>query len=160
MPGFNKERLQANIIALSESKNWLVAKLEWELDFIYRAPAAETCLCGHSPIIELCVLINTKNDAKTVVGNVCVKKFMDLCEPSKIFRSFNSIEKNVKKSLNIAAIKYAFKKGWLTEWEYGFLTNTKGKSFKRLSEKQQFKREQVNSIIVHQIKMAKRPLNL
>lgn len=56
-------KLTQEIIALSVSSNWDVAKLEWKLYEIYEADEPETCLCGHFPIIEICVLSNAKKFA-------------------------------------------------------------------------------------------------
>src|SRR5262245_29496834 len=80
-------RLTARIIAGSVAETWADAKREWELSHIYFAEPDEagTCLCGHSPIIEHCVLVNRPNGKTATVGNVCVTRFLGLgSEP--IFR--------------------------------------------------------------------------
>jgi len=51
-------RLTTEIVARSASKVWDAAKLEWVLHEVYEADEPESCLCGHFPIIELCVLRN------------------------------------------------------------------------------------------------------
>lgn len=69
---------------MSQSDIWDAARLEWNLHEVYEANEPETCLCGHYPIIEICVLKNIINSNFTNVGNCCVKKFIGL--PSdKIF---------------------------------------------------------------------------
>ena len=79
-------KLSAEIVAQSEAQAWDEAKLEWKLDHIYWEEEPDTCLCGHYPINELCILRNAKNGNTALVGNCCVKKFMGL--PSdKIFQS-------------------------------------------------------------------------
>lgn len=67
-------KLTQGIIQLSNSDMWDTAKLEWSLLYIYEAEEPETCLCSHSPIIEVCVLKNKYNHNTTIVGNSCVKK--------------------------------------------------------------------------------------
>jgi len=51
-------KLATEIIALSGAKQWDEAKPEWELIDIYQSKTPRTCLCGHSPIIEVCILHN------------------------------------------------------------------------------------------------------
>jgi len=81
-------KLTNEIIDLSKSKIWDAAKLEWSLAKIYEADEPETCLCGHFPIIEICILQNKLNHKQATVGNCCVKKFIGL--PSdKIFQAVN-----------------------------------------------------------------------
>uniref|UniRef100_A0AC34RDV8 Uncharacterized protein n=1 Tax=Panagrolaimus sp. JU765 TaxID=591449 RepID=A0AC34RDV8_9BILA len=102
----NFSRLQKEIISRSRSNRWNDAKLEWELKFIYKSND-ETCLCGQKPISELCVLRNNENGNEAVVGNVCVKKFMDMDQADKIFQAFNGVAKGKTKALNEEAINYA-----------------------------------------------------
>src|SRR5512142_394752 len=66
-------RLAHEIIALSRARTWAEAKLEWEILEVYEVKAPEACLCGHRPIVELCVLINKVNGQRATVGNHCVK---------------------------------------------------------------------------------------
>ena len=54
-------KLTEEIIKLSQSKLWDVAKSEWTLYEIYEADKPERCLCGHFPIIEICNLKNKLN---------------------------------------------------------------------------------------------------
>ncbi len=90
--------LITEIIQRSVSKTWDAAKLEWSLLEVYEADEPETCLCGHFPIIELCVLVNRRNKHRATVGNCCVKKFIGL--PSdKIFQAVKPIRKDGARSL-------------------------------------------------------------
>lgn len=134
-------KLTQNIIALSNSKAWDRAKLEWKLHDIYEADEPETCLCGHFPIIEVCVLINTYNHKYANVGNCCVKKFIGL--PSdKIFQSVKRVRKDNTKALNAEALKHAHDKGWINDWEYNFSIDTMRK--RNLSYKQIQTRIKIN----------------
>ena len=112
-------KLIDEILKLSQSKIWEKAKLEWRLNEIYEADEPETCLCGHFPIIEICILQNKQNAQFATVGNCCVKKFIGL--PSDlIFQAVKRIRKDNNKSLNTEAIQFAYDKGWINEWEYRF----------------------------------------
>jgi hypothetical protein len=79
-------QLTAEIVQRSEAGVWDAAKLEWELLHVFEAEEPETCLCGHYPIIEICILHNRLKGKEVLVGNCCVKKFVGL--PSdKIFQA-------------------------------------------------------------------------
>jgi len=116
-------KLTEAILKRSEAKVWDIAKLEWKLNEIYEAEEPETCLCGHFPIIEICILQNKQNAQFATVGNFCVKKFIGL--PSNlIFQAVKRVRKDNQKSLNTEAIKHAYEKGWINEWEYKFTVDT------------------------------------
>jgi hypothetical protein len=67
-------KLTEEILARSVAKTWDAAKLEWHLEDMYESDEPDTCLCGHTPIIELCFLRNRFNDKDALVGNCCVKE--------------------------------------------------------------------------------------
>lgn len=137
----NQYQLMREIIARSEATTWDEAKLEWELSAIYHQDAPDTCLCGHFPILELCVLHNIRNGKDAIVGNVCVNKFMGI--PSDlVFQAVRRVSKDPAKALNSEAIKHAHGRGWITDWERDFCLNTMRK--RNLSGKQASKREQIN----------------
>ena len=142
-------KLTQEIIALSVSRNWDVAKLEWKLHEIYEANEPKTCLCGHFPIIEICVLSNTKNFNQAVVGNCCVKKFIGL--PSdKIFQAIKRVRKDNEKSLNAEAIDHAYEKGWINDWEKGFYLDIMRK--RKLTVSQLAKKVQINEKLANNMK--------
>lgn len=137
-------RLTAEILARSSASIWDEAKLEWALHEVYEAEEPETCLCGHFPIIELCVIANQKIGGFATVGNCCVKKFIGL--PSdKIFQAVKRIRKDSSKSLNAEALTYAFEKHWLTEWEKDFYFDIMRK--KKLTAKQASKKREINELV-------------
>ena len=134
-------KLTQEIILLSEADLWDAAKIEWTLSEVYEAEEPETCLCGHFPIIEICVLKNKLNHNLAVVGNCCVKKFIGL--PSdKIFQAVKRVRKDNEKSLNAEAIQHAFKKNWINEWERDFYLNIMRK--RNLTTNQRNKKIRVN----------------
>jgi len=134
-------KLTEEILKRSQAKVWDIAKLEWKLNEIYEAEEPETCLCGHFPIIEICILQNKLNTQFATVGNCCVKKFIGL--PSDlIFQAVKRVRKDNQKSLNAEAIQHAYEKSWINEWEYKFTIDTMRK--RNLSAKQLQTRMKVN----------------
>lgn len=145
-------RLTKEIIARSVSSNWDEAKLEWELSEVYETDEPETCLCGHYPIIECCVLSNKLNRSSATVGNCCVKKFIGL--PSdKIFQAVKRVRKDQEKSLNAEAIDHAYRSGWINEWEKNFYFDNMRK--RNLTPKQRAKKLEINRQML--AKMRKNP---
>ena len=145
----SEHRLASEITALSEADGWGVAKLEWVLHEVYEAEEPETCLCGHFPIIELCVISNTLNGNLATVGNCCVKKFIGL--PSdKIFQAVKRVRKDVSRSLNAEAISHAFARGWLSSWERDFYYNIMRKRV--LTAKQALKKQEINELVMKRMR--------
>ncbi len=137
--------LATKIIALSVADTWDEAKLEWSLFDVFKEDQPDTCLCGHFPIIENCVLHNRENGNQAIIGNVCVKKFLGL--PSdKIFQGINRIAQDNERSLNAEAIDHAHRKDWINDWERKFYFDTMRK--RNLSGKQREKRIQINDKIL------------
>ena len=152
-------RLKEEIIALSESKIWAVACLEWNLIGIhFKDPDdPQTCLCGHFPIIEICTITNRLNRNQVEVGNCCVKKFMGL--PSDlIFQGIKRIRENIDAALNEQAALYAHSKGWINDWELKFSLSTKRD--RRFSSRQREKRQQINTRVLHFVQTANTHANL
>ena len=146
MPQF---QLTTEILNRSAAQTWDEAKLEWSLLEVYEAEVPETCLCGHFPIIELCVLINRRNHGQATVGNCCVKKFIGL--PSdKIFQAVKRIRKDQSKSLNAEAIQHAFDRHWISEWEKTFYFDIMRKH--KLSPKQAAKKNEINLLVLARMK--------
>jgi hypothetical protein len=134
------------ILARSVATTWPEAKLEWGLERIfYEDDPPGTCLCGHFPICEHCVLANHKNGNRAVVGNVCVTRFMGI-DADAIFRCLRRVAANPEKALSGDAAVYFFQRGWLTEWEYHFLLNTARK--RRLTARQRDKRVEINERVL------------
>jgi hypothetical protein len=143
-------QLVEEIIARSVADTWHEAKREWELVHIFFADPKEpgTCLCGHNPIVEHCILLNRENGNKAIVGNVCVTRFMGI-PVERLFTPLRRITKNRAAALNAEAIEYAYGKGWLNDWERRFYLETCRK--RRLFPKQKAKRVQINEKILHKV---------
>ena len=76
----NGATLAAAITEMSISDTW-EAKFEWELEDVYKSREPEACLCGHSPIHELCYIRNKFNDNLALVGNVPVERNLSIHQP-------------------------------------------------------------------------------
>jgi hypothetical protein len=142
-------QLTTEILGRSVARTWDEAKLEWSLLEVYEAEKPETCLCGHFPIVELCVLLNRLNRVQATVGNCCVKKFIGL--PSdKIFQAVKRVRKDHDKSLNAEAVQHAFDRGWISEWEKNFYFGIMRK--RNLSVKQTAKKSEINELVLTRMK--------
>ena len=139
--GHNFRQLKESILALSIANDWEVAKQEWKLVQIYEAEEPETCLCGHTPIIEICVLSNTLNGKRAEVGNRCVKRFLGL-RSDLIFAGIKRIREDITKSLNADSTVFFYDQCVLNDWEYKFQNSTLSK--RALSAKQMETRQKIN----------------
>lgn len=134
-------KLTNEILLRSNSQVWAIAKLEWKLHEIYEADEPETCLCGHFPIKELCILRNQINSGFATVGNCCVKKFIGL--PSNlIFQAIKRVRADSTKSLNGDSLAHGLEKGWINQWEFDFYLRIMSK--RNLTSKQAAKKKQIN----------------
>ena len=71
-----KYNLPERITELSVAQDWLIARIEWHFEYLYVSEEPETCLCGNTPIFNICVIKNTKNKCVIEIGNECVKNFL------------------------------------------------------------------------------------
>ena len=123
----------SKILELSEAEDWDDAVTEWQLKETYLTMYPDTCICGHFPINEICIVRNKLTGNVATVGNSCVKKFLNL--PSdEIFTPINRIQKNIYASVNKAMLNRAFSKGWISDWDYGFYNSIMKK--KKLTDSQ------------------------
>jgi len=145
-------KLAEEIVRLSQGRTWDEAKLEWSLSEVYYQEEPDTCLCGHFPINEICVLRNNRNSRSAEVGNVCVKKFLGL--PSdKIFQALRRVASDQARALNAEAIQHARSRGWINDWEKDFYFDTMRK--RNLTEKQLNTRKQINRLVLRQTRRTK-----
>lgn len=142
------------IIGKSVAKTWGQARKEWVLDSVEYASDLEVansdyvCLCGHPHLKELCYIRNTINYDTALVGNCCVKKFMQNIEnTSKIFAAIKD------KRLNKALIDYALSQGFINEVEHNFLDNIKLK--RNLSTKRANWKNELSKKIFEEIEKKK-----
>ena len=135
-------KLTSEIINLSTTKNWDSAKREWTFNFAYYSDSLETCLCGHYPIKNICVIKNATNDISTEVGNCCINKFLGIDDGNKIFTSIKRLKEDITKSISAEVIDYMKEKKLLNNFEYEFYKDTFRK--RKLSEKQLEIRDKIN----------------
>lgn len=140
------------IIKLSEANIWDEAKVEWTLSKVHEVDEPQTCLCGHSPIIEICLLRNKYNGNVAEVGNCCVKKFIGLCS-DKIFGAVKRVRKDREKSLNIETIEHAFEVGCIDDWERNFYVDVMRKRI--LTTKQRQKKIEINEKMIRYMNRGK-----
>ena len=113
-------RLFQEIIDRSEADAWEEARLEWHLDHIEIADKEDvenhtyTCLCGHTPLKELCFILNDLTDIMVLVGNCCITKFMGELKSNKVFHAVK------KKRANREAIELAFARGIISQHEFNY----------------------------------------
>jgi hypothetical protein len=139
-------RLLEEILVRSVAGNWPEARLEWALQLIYyEDDPPGTCLCGHYPICEHCLLYNRANGNRAVVGNVCVTRFMGM-DADAIFRCLRRVAADAGKALSGDAVVYLYRRGLLTDWEKQFCLDTARK--RRLSAKQRAKRVEINERVL------------
>ena len=87
----NFEILKAITIEKSQADTWEETLVEWECENIARIPKS-TCACSKYPIVEVCMMHNTKTGEKMDVGNCCVKRFFGQ-DFSKQFKVLKQKEK-------------------------------------------------------------------
>ena len=143
--GYNFQQLKAEILARSKATDWEIAKKEWKLVGISEADKLETCLCGHTPIIELCTITNSTTGKTVDVGNVCVKRFLGL-RSDTIFQSLKRIRKDITKSIGADATVFFHERGIINDWEYRFQQDTMRK--RSLSFAQLQTRRQINEKVI------------
>jgi hypothetical protein len=133
-----------SIIDLSEADEWNQAKAEWNLARIYFEEGG-TCLCGHWPISQHCVIRNRVNGNEVILGSCCVKHFLDL-PADRFFHSLRRVAADLNRSLHKEIVSQAYEEGWINDWELGFYLDTIRR--RRLSSKQKAKRAEINRLIL------------
>ncbi len=143
----NFQVLCKEIMALSRSSVWDVAKTEWSVIDMEQADEPETCLCGHYPIVEVFTLANKYTGDTVRVGNVCVNKFI---RKNNAFNGYKKILKTITASATIDLIKFALDKHIITTKDYNFYINIMRKRV--LSELQYNWKVDINIKIVNYLK--------
>jgi hypothetical protein len=144
-------RLITALLARSQSKVWWQAQLEWEFVTVQRGDGKHGCLCGHSPIVNLCKLRNKLNMNTAIVGNCCVKRFLNL-PTNSIFDAVKRIEQDPTRSVNLQTLNHVRGEAWITEWEYDFYRQIQRKQFKKLSPKRASIKIEINHKILRRIR--------
>ena len=149
--GANSTKLMDEILSLSVAQHWEATKLEWKLNHVEMVDEPETCLCSHTPIIEVCILKNVKNGRYARVGNICVKKFIGL-RSDKVFNCLKRLRNDTDKAANPETIELFYEQGLLEEKDRKFALDTFRK--RKLSAKQLNWRRDINKRILNRVKKA------
>lgn len=140
--GYKHIQLMQRITGMSTAKDWDNARAEWSLQHVFRAQIADQCLCGHQPIIKICVIKNKTNNKTARVGNCCVNKFMSLGSDS-IFNAIDRISKDGTKAASRKLLEMALSQSVITPWEFEFYLSNIDK--RKLTQKQRQTREAINA---------------
>jgi hypothetical protein len=130
--GHNFFALKKNLTSWSAAKEWSDVVKEWELfdAYFYRcegdAPSygLGQCLCNHAPIIEHAILRNRITNKLAIVGNVCVRRFLNK-DSTKFFDCVKRIRADIFAAPNGAVIELAKKRGLFTYGDQEFFQKTK-----------------------------------
>ena len=152
MEGHNPERLHQHIISLSYSKDFNIARTEWDLIHVEISEEWDQCPCGHD-IKEQCYIRNRITGNETYVGNVCINRFMSI-DTSTLFDGLRRIMNDPRANANDAVIEYALRNGYLFENEYDFLKRTK--RIRKPSQSQLGWKEKINRRILGKVVVRKR----
>jgi hypothetical protein len=120
------------------------AKNEWTFKNLFNDGEWSECVCTH-PIKDNCVIYNFFNGEELIVGNCCIKQFLDLdFEP--VFKNLRSLRKNPESaSCRPPLIHYCYDHDVINEWESRFLLSISGK--RKFTEKQSGVRKRIHSKI-------------
>ncbi|MEY4074711.1 MAG: hypothetical protein RJA29_2068 [Pseudomonadota bacterium] len=147
--------LQQDLLKVSAAESWGMARLEWRMIELWQEQDG-TCLCGHTPITDHCLIENQITKAQEVVGNCCVKQFLGQ-NYSDAFAAVRRLRENPHGSTPMVLIALARRYGWLTAWEVKFADDTFGK--RKLSDKQRDIRERINRKLVQLFKQRPKVAN-
>jgi hypothetical protein len=142
--------LKQAILENSESDQFDVAKNEWDYSHSEFDDEETRCICGVA-IIERCYIINRITASELLIGNVCVKNFIN----QEIGHHAETMSKSLKKIFKDPAtrsrmfdlIEDALKKGYISNWDESFVISLQG-TRKQLSMKQHEKLSEINNKIL------------
>ena len=142
----NEYKLTEAIIKRSEANNWSEARQEWYFLHCYYQEEPDTCLCGHFPINNICVIKNELNGRRAEVGNICVDKFMGISDGTKIFTSLTGVKKGSRQSINDESLEYLYEHDLISDHEYSVYKSIRRKRI--LSDKQEWIKNKVHLIFI------------
>ena len=104
------------------------------------------CPCGQ-PIIQHCIIENHTNQQRTVVGNICVQRFMHI-NTGTTFTSLQAIIQDISKHPSKDLIAAALESKYISPREAKFLTDIQRK--RNMSAKQEQWLQSINKKIIEQ----------
>lgn len=123
LPSKERERLIAELLKRSESKDWATARAEWEYFSSEVLEGYETCLCGQYPIRELCWMRNRSTNEVAAIGNVCVLYFVDR-DLAGLFSSIKRVTEEKDKKLDWRLVESAWRAGVITRFDLEWYSET------------------------------------
>ncbi|WP_018719511.1 hypothetical protein [Arhodomonas aquaeolei] len=148
----NFERLKAHILPLSNADDFDAARREWTLVGIEVSEEFDNCPCGQD-IKEHCHIRNDLNGNTTYVGNVCINRFIGI-DTGNLFAGLKRVAQDDKANANEDLIIHAYRFGYIYEFEYKFLMDTRRK--RKLSPKQLAWKQKINRRILNQTVVQRR----
>ncbi|MGD9671056.1 MAG: hypothetical protein AB7U75_18760 [Hyphomicrobiaceae bacterium] len=145
-----QSKLKEEITKLSNANDWGQVKKEWFFDHAYISERPRECPCGKENIWEICVIRNVKNNNIAEVGNVCVRKFMEI-DARKFINSIKRVAQHGDRALGWDVIKHAYEMKWIDEWQFEFYRDTHRKPRTSMSENQIGKRMEINRKILKKL---------
>jgi hypothetical protein len=134
-----RKKLVNAIVESSESKNFELACKEWTLFYTYIDDEITHCKCGQQ-IKERCFITNVKNNNELMVGNSCIKKFIneEIGETVKsIHVGLKFIQKNeFDRHAPDALMDDALSRNFINLWEVNFKKSIAGSTQRKLSNAQ------------------------
>lgn len=141
-------KLVREIVQRSNSDEWRDAKREWLFtDFTWN-DSGETCLCGHYPIKEVCVIEHSLTGEVVHVGNRCIKKFLNVSFDS-VFQSLKRVMKDIDKTFNAKAIFYLKSRDVICSEDANFYLRMWRRQ--KLAEPERRRLREINQSLLHHI---------
>ena len=141
----DKFKLMSEIIARSKNKTWQEAVKEWYLVSLKVVDEPQTCICGHFPIKQLCIIEHDNTGEQLTLGNHCITHFLGL-PVNKLRSSVKRVTDDITKSFTKDIVDTAWKEFWIDDWEYDFYKNIIRK--RKLSPHQMQKKVKANVAIL------------
>ena len=122
----NADILKIKILQASYSKDWDIARKEWEVLEVYISETPRKCLCGHFPIRRICELVNRVTGSIETVGSCCVTNFLDF-KPELLYNSLQRIKEKPAVMLKNELIELAYRVKIISALEYGTYRKLRGR---------------------------------
>lgn len=142
------EKLCEEIVNRSVASTWQDARSEWSMIYVTREEGGgASCLCGNTPIKELCIIENHMNGNIAVVGNVCINQFLGF-RTDLIIDAIDRIKKDDTKTISADALAFLEMHDVLNAAEHKFTVDKMNTSGLHLTDKQIAFRKSVNRKIL------------
>lgn len=141
----NIEKLKQTLIDNSTSKDWEVARLEWDLYSIIRSDEKSSCLCGAS-IKNIFSIFNKETGEVLNVGSDCIKNIN--ADYDNIYEYLQNIFLDNDKRPNQKLVKYCYENEIIDEDDFIFCNLLSSKTNLRRFKDLQSIRSKINQKIL------------